>query len=169
MPKTAITTPFGLYEFIRMPFGLRNAAQTFKRFMDEVLRGLEFCYDYIDNLLIASPSPEEHLCHLRLVLERLDKHGLLVNVSKSVFGVPELDFLGHHVTSEGIHPLTHKVQAVQDFPQPSTHRKLREFLGMINFYHRFIPSCAATLKPLNVLLAARTTPVQPLSPTARMP
>lgn len=154
IPKTAITTPFGLYEFVRMPFGLRNAAQTFQRFMAEVLRGLDFCFVYIDDLLIASSSPEEHLHHLRLVLERLEQHGLLINVPKSLFGVPELDFLGHHVSSAGIRPLARKVQVIQDFPQPATHRKLREFLGMINFYHRFIPGCAATLKPLNTLLTS---------------
>ncbi len=82
--------------------------------MDEVLRGLDFCYSYIDDLLIASLSPEEHLNHLRLVLERLDMHGLLINVSKSSFGVPEL---GHHVSSAGIQPLAAKVQVVRDFPK----------------------------------------------------
>ena len=65
--KTAVTTPFGLYEFVRMPFGLHNAAQTFQHFMDEVLRGLQFCYAYMDDVLIASATPEEHLEHLRLV------------------------------------------------------------------------------------------------------
>ena len=69
--KTAVTTPFGLFEFVRMPFGLRNAAQTFQRFMDQVLRGLPFAYAYIDDVLIASTTPEEHLEHLRAVFERL--------------------------------------------------------------------------------------------------
>ena len=110
VPKTAVTTPFGLFEFLRMPFGLRNAAQTFQRFMDKVLRGLDFCYDYIDDLLIASSSPEEHLQHLRLVLERLENHDILINASKSLFGVAALDFLGHHVDCNGIRPLNTKVQ-----------------------------------------------------------
>ena len=66
--KTAITTPVGLFEFQRMPFRLRNAAQTFQRFMDQVLRGLDFCYIYIDDVSIASNTPEEHKVHLRLVL-----------------------------------------------------------------------------------------------------
>ena len=65
--KTAITTPFGLYEFVRMPFGLRNAPQTFQRFIDEVLRDLHFSYAYIDDVLIASSTPEEHKQHLKLV------------------------------------------------------------------------------------------------------
>ncbi len=97
VPKTAITTPFGLFEFLRMPFGLCNAAQTFQRFMNKVLQGLDFSYVYIDDLLIASSSPEEHLEHLRLVFQRLDEHGIVVSVPKSRFGVTELDFLGHHV------------------------------------------------------------------------
>ena len=65
IPKTAVSTPFGLFEFTRMPFGLRNAAQTFQRFIEQVLRGLPFCYAYIDDLLIASSPPEEHQSHLR--------------------------------------------------------------------------------------------------------
>ena len=130
--KTALTTPFGLFEFQRMPFGLRNAAQTFQRYIDQVLRRLHFCYVYIDDLLIASSSPEEHTQHLRLVLERLSDHGIVINVARSVFGVPSLDFLGHHVDSEGIRPLDEKVQAIRDFPQPTTQRKLRKFLGLVN-------------------------------------
>ena len=130
--KTALTTPFGLFEFQRMPFGLRNAAQTFQRYIDQVLRRLHFCYVYIDDLLIASSSTEEHTQHLRLVLERLSDHGIVINVARSVFEVPSLDFLGHHVDSEGIRPLDEKVQAIRDFPQPTTQRKLREFLGLVN-------------------------------------
>ena len=73
--KTAVTTPFGLFEFVRMPFGFRNTAQTFQRFIDKVLRGLHFCYAYMDDLLIASTTPDEHLQHVRLVFERLSEHG----------------------------------------------------------------------------------------------
>ena len=96
--KTAITTPFGLFEFTRMPFGLRNAAQMFQRFTDQVLRGLDFCYMYVDDVLIASHTPEEHKEHLRTVLQRFNQYGILINPTKCVFGVKELHFLGHHVT-----------------------------------------------------------------------
>ena len=124
IPKTAVTTPFGLFEFLRMPFGLRNAAQTFQRFIDQVLHGLHFCYAYIDDLLIASRSPEEHKQHLRLVLERLSEHGLLINPAKCVFGVEQLDFLGHRVDSQGIRPLEEKVQVICEFPQPATQSRV---------------------------------------------
>ena len=76
-----------------MPFGLRNAAQTFQRFIDEVLRGLHFSYAYIDDVLIASATPEEHQCHLRLVLECFQKLGIVINPSKCRFGDEELSFL----------------------------------------------------------------------------
>ena len=154
IPKTAITTPFGLFEFTRMPFGLRNAAQTFQRFMDDVVRGLHFAYAYVDDILIASTSRYEHLHHLRLVFERLSNFGMAVNPSKCVLGMPELDFLGHRVDCHGIRPLKEKVSAIRNFPQPITQRKLREFLGLVNFYHRFVPGCAQVLRPLNTLLSS---------------
>ena len=81
VPKTIIAT-FGLFEFLWMSFGLRNAAQTFQRFMDQVLRGLHFTYNYIDDLLIASPDAQEDNKHLRLVFERLQKHGVVINPVK---------------------------------------------------------------------------------------
>jgi hypothetical protein len=88
--KTAVTTPFGLFEFLRMRFGLRNAAQTFQTFMDNVLRGIPFAYVYINDVLIASTTPEEHLQHLRVVFERLTAYGIVINPNKCVFGVLDL-------------------------------------------------------------------------------
>ena len=127
IPKTAITIPFGLYEFTRMPFGLRNAAQTFQRFINEVLCGLPFTYSYIDDLLVAQ---EEYFGHLQQMLEQLQNHGILINTIKSVFGMPELDFLGYLLEATGIRLLEERVQVIS---LPTTQRKLREFLGLINF------------------------------------
>lgn len=84
IPKTAITTPFGLFEFLKMPFGLRNAAQTFQRFIDQVLRGLPFAYAYIDDVLIASSNAEEHEQHLRSVFRRFDEYGVVIHPLKCV-------------------------------------------------------------------------------------
>ena len=112
-----------------MPFGLRNAAQTFQRFIDQVLHGLHFCYAYIDELLIASRSPEEHQQHLWLVLERLREHGILINSAKCVFGVEQLDFLGHRVNSQGIRPLQQKVQVIRDFPDLPHSASFESFWG----------------------------------------
>ena len=112
-------------------------------------------YAYIDDLLIASNSPEEHKEHLRQVLDRLSEHGIIINPLKCEFGVKELNFLGHRVNSQGIQPLPDRVKAVADFPTPTSLRKLREFLGLLHFYYRFIPNCASILGPLNSLLAAK--------------
>ena len=156
IPKTAVTTPFGLFEFVKMPFGLRNAAQTFQRFMDQVLRGLPFAYAYIDDVLIASSTPAEHLKHLRLVFERLASYGIVVNPNKCLFGITELEFLGHNVNRHGITPLPQKVQTVRDFPLPQSQRQLCRFIGLVNFYHRFLPHCANLMQPLHSLLKGKS-------------
>ena len=145
IPKIAITTPFGLFEFLCMPFGLRNAAQTFQRFIDEVLQELPFCYAYINDVLIASKDAEEHKLHLKQIFQRFTEYGILLNPSKCEFGMHELTFLGHCLNSSRVRPVEEKLSAIKDFSQPSTQRKLRQFLGLVNFYHRFIPHCAHTL------------------------
>ena len=129
-----------------------NAAQSFQRFIDSVLRGLDFCFGYIDDLLIASANHTEHLQHLRLVLEHLAANGLTINTGKCIFGAPSLDFLGHHVSSDGIRPLEDNVQTIRSFPHPTSQRKLRQFICLVNFYRRFIPQCAKIMQPLHLLL-----------------
>lgn len=148
VPKTAVITPFGLFEFLRMPFGLKGAAQTFQRLMDSVLRDLTFVFVYLDDILVASPSADEHLMHLKQVFQRLDEHGLIVNPAKCQFGLTVIDFLGHRISSLGAVPLPSKVQAVADFPRPLSVKALQEFLGMVNFYNRFLPRAAHLLQPL---------------------
>ena len=153
--KTAIITPFGLFEFVRMPFGLRNAAQTFQRFIDDVTRGLPFVYAYLDDLLIASSSAVEHEVHIRTLFDRLTKYGVVINTSKCQFGVSSLTFLGHLVDEHGIRPLSGRVQIITDFPEPASLRKLRDFLGLVNFYRRFVPDCADLLQPLTDMLQSK--------------
>jgi transposase InsO family protein len=148
VPKTAIITPFGLFEFVRMPFGLKNAAQAFQRLMDTALRGLTFVFVYLDDILIFSKSEEEHKAHLRQLFARLQEHGLIISLSKCKFGVKEIEFLGHRVDRHGVYPLPEKVDAIRSFPLPKTVKQLQEYLGMVNFYHRFVPSAAAVMQPL---------------------
>ncbi|MFO0000593.1 MAG: reverse transcriptase family protein, partial [bacterium] len=105
IPKTAIITPFGLFEFLYMPFGLSNAAQTFQRLMDSLFRDFPFVFIYLDDMLIFSRSRSEHLCHLDTVLAVLAENGLHINPSKCQFAQPEVDFLGHHVTASGLSPI----------------------------------------------------------------
>ena len=136
-----------------MPFGLRNAAQTFQRFIDEVLCGLTFAYAYIDDVLIASSSEKEHKHHLQLIFERFKEYGVLLHPSKCELVATSLQFLGHIISSEGIRPSdTTKVSAIREFPHPSSQRQLKEFLGLVNFYHRSIPHSVQVLQPLHTLL-----------------
>lgn len=151
--KTAVTTPFGLFLFPYMPYGLSNASATFQRLMDEIFGDLPFVFCFIDDLLIASTSAEEHQQHLKTVLERLEKFGLVLNLTKCVLGAAEVDFLGYRVTAEGIRPLPDKVAAIANYPQPEFSDELSRYIGMLNFYHRFMPHVAETLAPLTALLS----------------
>lgn len=146
--KTAITTPFGLFEFSRMPFGLRNSAQTFQRFMDEIVRGLDFVFVYIDDVLITSKSEDEHNDHLRQLFQRLSDYGLNIKLSKCVFGVESLNFLGHLISINGILPSEERVNVIVNFPRPISIKQTQRFVGMIQFYNRFIPKLAQMLCPL---------------------
>lgn len=149
--KTAIITPFGLFEFTRMTFGLCNAAQTFQRFINEVLRGLDFCFAYIDDILVASENDEEHEDHLRQIFARLREYGVTINCDKCEFGKPALKFLGYFITQDGLTPDPERVAAIQQCNLPTTVNDLSRFLGTLNFYRRFIPKAADAQAKLNAL------------------
>ena len=148
IPKTAIITPFGLWEFVVMPFGLRNAGNTFQRMMDRVGAGLDFAFIYLDDILIASSTMEEHHVHLQQVFERLSEFGLVINPAKCAFGRSSIEFLGHAVSAAGVAPLTKHLDAISTFPAPADRQQLQRFLGMVNFYRRFIKNAAKVLAPL---------------------
>lgn len=160
--KTAITTPFGLFEFPFMTFGLRNAGQTFQRFVDEMTRGLEFCYPYLDDFLVFSKDELEHEEHLRQLFTKMEEYGVILNTTKCVFGAPAVTFLGYHISPQGTKPLESKVLAIKEFPVPKTAKQLRRFLGMVNFYRRFIPRAAQIQAPLNSLLTGSVRASQPV-------
>ena len=164
VPKTAITTPFGLFEFLRMPFGLKNAGMTFQRFMDQVLAGMSFCSAYLDDIMVASKDEKDHLIHLK----KLEEHGLVLNRAKCEFMKKEVDFLGHHLTAHGITPLKSGVAAVLKHPRPSTVKELQGLLGLINFYRRFIPGAAGVLLPLTDALKGAPSGGQPVEWTPAM-
>ncbi|BHF69597.1 hypothetical protein SprV_0301264300 [Sparganum proliferum] len=155
-----VTRPFGLFEFICMPFGLRNAAQTFQRFIGQVLRGLPFVYVYIDDPLVASRNEKEHKEHLALVFDCPDKLGVVINPFKCVLDVSSLESLGHHVNSEGLRPLPLKVEVICVFPPPTSERQLQRFLGMVSFYRRFLPNCNDLMLPLTNMLSGTKGPLE---------
>jgi hypothetical protein len=104
-PSDIQEAPFGLFEFPFMFFGLRNASQTFHRFMDYVLRGLDFCFAYLGDILVFSRSLKEHERHIRAFFGRLQTYGILVNPVKCIFPASEVSFLGYKVSAEGSCPL----------------------------------------------------------------
>ena len=150
--KTAIITPAGLYEYKTMPFGMRNCGNTFQKFIDTVTRGLN-CFAYVDDVLIASATLDEHEQHLRALFDRFKMYGIVVNQEKCVFAAPELTFLGHLVSNKGIKPLPEKVKSIKKISVPKSLKEFRRFLGMVNYYRRFIPHCSSILRPLNDLLS----------------
>ncbi|GFW45165.1 hypothetical protein TNCV_716671 [Trichonephila clavipes] len=135
-----------------MSFGLRNAPSTFQRFITEVLYGLDFVFPYLDDVLVASSTEEEHSEHLKMVFERFQQYGLRINVSKSVMGAAQVEYLGFLITAEGSRPLPEKVQAIFNYKLPETIHDLQTFLGMINFYRRYLKDAAKTQAPLHELL-----------------
>ena len=105
--------------------------------------------------MIASSSHDEHFDHLRQVFDLHSTNGLVINKSKSVFGVNELDYLGHKVTIKGIQPLPDRIKSIQNFPIPQNRPTLQRFLGLINYYHRFLPNVAHKLAPLHLAPSGR--------------
>ncbi|UYV63704.1 hypothetical protein LAZ67_2005371 [Cordylochernes scorpioides] len=166
IPKTAVITPFGLFEFPLMSFGLCNAAQTFQRLINEVLQGLDFAYAYIDDVLIASDSENQHVSHLQQLFGHLRDYGLTINETKCTFGQPSVKFLGFIITNAGISPDPQRVQAIKDTPIPDTVGKLRRFLGMLNFYWRCLPNAASTQAPLHAMVEGRKNASCQWTPTA---
>lgn len=153
--KTAIITPFGLFEFNCMTFGLRNASQTFQRFMHEVLRGVDGCFCYIDDILLYSEDEESHKKLLHQVLDRLNKYGVSLNIEKCEFKKAKINFLGYEVSSEGIKPTQERIEAISTYPKPKTIIELRRFLGMLNFYRDCLPRQAEMQTELNKYLHNR--------------
>ena len=151
--KTAFTFDRGHYEFTRMPFGLRNAPSTFQRLMDEFLEGLEeeWIQVYMDDLVIFSRNIEEHRDHLMKVISRLKEFNLRVSVDKKQLGKREVRFMGHILSESGVRPNPDKIKAILEVPVPKDVKELRGFLGMANYYRKFIPGFASKAEPLTAL------------------
>ena len=150
-PKTAFVTPFGLFQYNVMPFGLKGAPATFQRLMDRVLHGLEFAGVYIDDLIIFSETLEEHLTHLKTILDKLKEAGLTAKATKCTFGASHCTYLGHIVGSGFVKPIESKTAAIESFKVPQTKKDLLTFLGMAGYYRRFIHDYSAIAAPLTDL------------------
>ena len=129
--KTAITTPFGLFEFLRMPFGLKNAGKTFQRFINEVTNALPDVFAYADDELVASNILVDYINALAEIFTRFEKFGLPINM-KCPWIQHEIDFLGYTITSEGIQPQTARSQTLSELPEPTDYKELRRYMGMFS-------------------------------------
>ena len=147
-----INTHLGLFQFTRLPFGVASAPAIFQRAMDMILQGVQGVICYIDDILIAGSTSEEHLQKLEEVLQRLKAHGVRLKKEKCAFMRNSVEYLGHVVNAEGRCTLPSKVEAIVQAPQPENAQQLRSFLGLLNYYSKFVPNLASTLHPLNQLL-----------------
>ncbi|MCG8044300.1 MAG: DDE-type integrase/transposase/recombinase [Candidatus Thiodiazotropha taylori] len=152
--KSAFVTHEGVYQFTRMPFGLRNAPMSFQMLMSQVLKGLnwKFVLCYIDDILVFSSNFKEHLKHLNEVFQRLREAKLTLKPSKCSFAVEKVVYLGHVISKDGVSVDIEKTERVRSFPTPTTQRQLKSFLGLCNYYRRFVKDYSKICIPLNKLL-----------------
>ena len=149
---SAFVTPDGLYQYKVMPFGMKNAPATFQRLINEVLAGLDGCEAYIDDVVVYSNTWEQHLLQIRSLMYKLTEAKLTVNLVKSEFGHAHLIFLGHVVGQGQIKPVDAKVEAVVNFPVPTSKKELMRFLGMTGYYRKFCRNFSSVAAPLTDLL-----------------
>jgi len=150
---TAFCTPFGLFEFNKLPMGISVGSQGLSRVVDELFADQKnhFVFNYLDDLIVYSRSFEDHARHLRIVLDKLQSAGFTLNIEKVTLAVPQIKYLGHLLSARGVSVLPDRVEVIKAYPRPQNLRALRRFLGMVGFYARFIPhfsQCAAPLHDL---------------------
>jgi hypothetical protein len=155
-PKTAVKTPWGLFEYNRMPFGLRNAPPTFQRFINSVLHGIPNIFVYIDDVVIYTDDYDKHLQIVEMVLTRLNDNGLIINAEKSTFLATQITYLGMDFDENGYRPVETCLPKIQNYSAPRDRKGIQKFLGVINYYRSHIPNLASVAAPLYRLLNKAT-------------
>lgn len=154
--KSAIVLPFGQFEFTCLSLGMCGSPSTFQAVMNKVFEGLDFVVVYIDDVVIASEDPETHERHLAEVFERLEKYKLYCNLKKCAFNRPELKFLGHICGRDGVKVDPAKIKVVQEWPQPRNVKEVQQWLGLTNYFRKFIQGYASLVAPLHTLTHKNT-------------
>lgn len=151
--KTAFSINNAKYEFVRLPFGLKNAPSIFQRTLDDILREHigKFCYIYMDDVIIFSKTKQEHAEHIKIILNKLKNSNMTISDTKSVFFAKEVEYLGHIVGNGQIKISPKKIEVIRDYMAPENIRQLRSFLGLANFYRKFIYNYADKAKPLTLI------------------
>lgn len=147
-----LNTPFGLFKVTRLPYGVSSSPAIFQRVIENLLKDIPQCVVYIDDLLVTGKDKEEHDLILKQVLQRLEDSGLTLKLPKCEFNKQKVIFLGHVIDQNGISPIPAKVEAIQKIKPPTNVSELKTYLGIINYYHKFIPNVATILEPLHILL-----------------
>ena len=147
-----INTTKGLFRYTRLPFGVASAPAVFQKTMDTILQGMQHVICYLDDILITGSTESEHNNNLEEVLRRLEEHGMRLRLDKCEFFKSSVEYLGHYISAEGVHTTKSKVTAIQEAPAPKNVQELHSFLGLLNYYAKFIPNLASLLYPLHALL-----------------
>ena len=152
-PKTAFTllANLGKWEYLCCPFGLAQAPAYFQRLINEVLAPFDFAFGYLDDILIYSPDVNTHLKHLELIFQHLREVDLKLKMEKCSFLKKYIQYLGHIVSGEGLKPVPEKLSSIQQMPRPYTPKRVKQFLGLVGYYRKFIPRYADIIRPLNAL------------------
>ena len=153
---TTVNTHKGLFQYLRLPFGIASAPGIFQRTMETILQDLPHVCVYLDDILITGSTEKEHLSTLWEVLKRLDKAGVRLKRSKCEFMLPSMEYLGHCISKEGLQPTDGKVKALKEAPVPTNVSQLKSFLGLLNYYGKFVPNLSTVLAPLHRLLHKNT-------------
>ena len=155
-PLTAMITPQGLYQWNRLPFGIFSAPSFFQKVVAMVIQGIPGVKNLLDDIGICGKTLEEHDSRLRKVLKRLDDYNISINTDKSVFGVGEMNYVGHNISGQGVQRLQSNIQAVLEIPEPTNLKELQRFLGAANYYHKFIPHYSDLTIPMRILLKSNS-------------
>ena len=149
--KSAFVTPMDKFEFTRCPFGLSQAPAHFQRLINKVIKGLPFAFEYLDDVLIHSPDIETHLQHMRIFFQRLREADIKLKDSKCNYFMTHVQYLGHLVSGKGIRPLPEKLVSIKKMPAPTTPKEIKQFLGLVGYYRKFIPRFTDIARPMTNL------------------
>ena len=151
IPKTEFSLPFGKYEYVKVPFGLVQASAYFQELMTGILKDFPFAIAYLDDIIIFSKTPQEHLSHICMVFEKLKSANLSMKKSKCSFFSKEIQYLDHILSATGIQPLPSTTHAIQKMNPPTTPKQVRAFLGLVGYYRKFMRGFTKIAKPLTLL------------------
>ena len=157
-PKMAVNSPFGKYEYIKVPFGLRQTPAYFQELMTGILQDFDFAIVYLYDIIIFSTAVEERLSHMKHISEELHTTKLSMKFNKCHFFTKEIQYLGHIFSTKGIWPLPSKTQAIQNMYPPKKHKQVHAFLGLVGYYRKFVKNFAKIAKPLILLTCQQVKP-----------